>query len=125
MFYRSNLDEFYKTYSEYDVIINGIAVTDPTNHMLTYDNVKNMKKGTLVVDLAAQPGETVEFSKETTYDEPLLKVDDIFVYCIRNIPSLVYRTASEVLSESFTNWVFKRDLQEYIDLAKEHGYNIK
>ena len=84
-----------------------------------------MKKGTLVVDLAAQPGETVEFSKETTYDEPLLKVDDIFVYCIRNIPSLVYRTASEVLSESFTNLVFKRDLQEYIDLAKEHGYNIK
>src|SRR5699024_6405397 len=125
MFYRSNLDEFYKSYSEYDVIINGIAVTDPTNHMLTYDHVKNMKKGTLVVDLAAQPGEAVEFSKETTYDEPLLKVDDIFVYCIRNIPSLVYRTASEVLSESFTNWVFKRDLQEYIDLAKEHGYNIK
>ncbi|MDH5682397.1 MAG: alanine dehydrogenase, partial [Spirochaetota bacterium] len=45
-------------------------------------------------------GGCTEFSRPTTHIEPTFRVEDVILYCVANIPSIVSRTASIALSHS-------------------------
>jgi len=57
-----------------------------------------MRPGSMIMDVAADPGGAVETSVETTHDDPVRVIDGIMHYGTRNIPALFGRSACEVLS---------------------------
>jgi len=66
--------------------------------MITKDMVKNMKKGSLIIDLAIDQGGCIETSRLTTLDQPTFVDEGVIHYCVPNITSAVSRTSTKVLS---------------------------
>lgn len=118
MFYRKTIDEFYASIEEYDVIINGIEVDDPSLKIINKERIKQTKKDVLLIDAAADAGNAIEGTDYTTHEHPIKKVFDRHYYCINNTPSLLYRKSSEDISEAFSKYVYGLDFRKILQLAK-------
>lgn len=116
LFYRKTMEEFYTTIGEYDVIINGIEVDDPTKHIITKDQLKQLKRGCLIIDSAADAGNAIEGTHYTSINDPLYCEDDLYFYEVNNAPSLLYRQTSYEISLSFSKWVYSKDVKQFWDL---------
>ena len=60
--------------------------------------VKEMKFGSVIVDVSIDKGGCFETSRPTNHTEPVFFKHDVLHYCVPNIPSRVSRTASYALS---------------------------
>lgn len=116
MFYRKTMQEFYDTIGEYDIIINGIEVDGSVKHIITKDDLKKVKKGALLIDSAADAGNAIEGSHYTSIAEPMYEEDGIFFYEVNNAPSLLYRVTSFEISKSFSQWIYKKDVKQFVNL---------
>ena len=121
MFYRKTMHEFYDSINEYDVIINGIEV-DNDSHIISKNQLKCCKKGCLFVDAAADAGNAIEGTYYTSIDNPIYKEDDLYFYEVNNAPSIIHRTSSYDISESFSKWIYGVDIDRYYELARKIGY---
>lgn len=84
-----------KMLPEVDMIIG--AVLKPgakAPHLITRDMLKEMKPGTVLVDVAIDQGGCFETSKPTTHKDPVYFVDDILHYCVANMPGAVPYTST-------------------------------
>ena len=81
--------------------------------LITKKMLKNMKRGSVIVDVAIDQGGCVETSKPTTHANPTYIVDDIVHYCVANMPGGVPRTSTFALNKATLPFLRK--------LAK-HGY---
>jgi len=66
--------------------------------MITRGMVKNMKKGSIIIDLSIDQGGCVETSRLTTLEQPTYVEEGVIHYCVPNITSTVSRTSTKVLS---------------------------
>ena len=62
--------------------------------------LKNMKRGSVIVDVAIDQGGCVETSKPTTHANPTYIVDDVVHYCVANMPGGVPRTSTFALNQA-------------------------
>ena len=60
--------------------------------------LREMRPGSVVVDVAIDQGGCFETSKPTTHAEPIYIVDDIVHYCVANMPGAVARTSTYALN---------------------------
>lgn len=118
MFYRKTMNEFYDTIGEYDIIINGIEVDNTVKHIITKDDLKRIKKGCLIIDSAADAGNAIEGTRYMSIANPMYEEDGVFFYEVNNAPSLLYRNTSFEISKAFSQWVYKKDVKQFIDLFK-------
>ena len=68
--------------------------------LLTAEHVKNMKEGSVVVDVAIDQGGCFETSKATTHQDPVYVVDGVVHYCVANMPGGVARTSTMALNNA-------------------------
>ena len=54
--------------------------------MITRDLISKIKIGSVIVDVAIDPGGCAETVKATTHAEPTYTVDDVVHYCVANMP---------------------------------------
>jgi alanine dehydrogenase len=80
----------------YDIIVN--CILQDTDRPLVYirnEELSNLKKGTLIVDVSCDRGMGFECARPTTFDEPLIEVGNgILYYAVDHSPSYLYVTAS-------------------------------
>jgi alanine dehydrogenase len=82
-----------------DVAIGAIRSDNGrTPCVVTEDMVRNMKAGSVIVDVSIDQGGCVESSELTSHDEPVFRKFDVIHYCVPNIASRVSRTASFSIS---------------------------
>lgn len=62
--------------------------------------LKNMRKGSVIVDVAIDQGGCCETSKVTYHDNPTFVVDGIVHYCVGNMPGAVPRTSTIALTNA-------------------------
>jgi len=60
--------------------------------------VKEMKEGSVIIDVAIDQGGCVETGRLTSHDDPVFVKHGVIHYCVPNIPSRVARTASLAIS---------------------------
>lgn len=113
MFYRKTMNEFYENIGEFDIIINGIEVDSSVAHIITKEQLKQVKKGCLIIDSAADAGNAIEGTRYMSIDEPMYEEDGLFFYEVNNAPSLLYRKTSYEISKSFSEWVYKKDVEQF------------
>lgn len=63
-------------------------------HLITREMLGDMKRGTVLVDVAIDQGGCFETSKPTTHDHPIYTVDEIVHYCVANMPGAVPFTST-------------------------------
>lgn len=59
--------------------------------------LRQMKKGTVLVDVSIDQGGCFATSRPTTHSDPVFVVDGIVHYCVSNMPGAVGRTSSHAL----------------------------
>lgn len=98
-FLMSNRANFVKCIKESDVIINCIMWDRTKSDPLIYkEDLKSMKPGAMIVDVACDDPGALESAHTTTHDDPIYVEEGIIHYCVDNIPSAFAKTASEMLS---------------------------
>ncbi|HPD66876.1 MAG TPA: alanine dehydrogenase [Ignavibacteriales bacterium] len=91
-----------------DVIIGAVSTNDNNQvpKVLTYQNLNNLKKGTVLIDLAIDRGGCFESSRLTTLTNPYFIEKDIIHYCVPNLPAKVSRTSSIALANNTYEYIF-------------------
>ena len=97
---------FRKKMYDYDVIVNCVMWdTTRGDHLICREDLRKMKPGTMIVDVACDPHLGIETSHETTIDDPVYVVDGVIHYAVDNTPAMFPKTVSRVLSEGFAPYV--------------------
>ena len=68
--------------------------------LITEDMVKQMKKGSVLVDVAIDQGGCSETSRPTTHANPTYVLHDVVHYCVANMPGGVARTSTFALNNA-------------------------
>jgi alanine dehydrogenase len=69
-------------------------------HLVKRDDLKVMKPGSVIVDVAVDQGGCVETIKATTHENPTYFVDGILHYAVANMPGGVPRTSTLALTNA-------------------------
>ncbi len=73
-----------------DLVIGAVLVHGAkAPKLVTNEQVKGMKPGAVLVDIAIDQGGCFEDSRPTTHAEPTFKVHDAVFYCVANMPGAV------------------------------------
>lgn len=95
-------EELKKALRHADVAIGALRPEHGRTPMVvTEEMVKEMKNGSVIVDVSIDRGGCFETSEVTTHTDPVYKRYGVMHYCVPNIASRVPRTASTALSNIF------------------------
>lgn len=87
-----------KAISTADVVIGAVLLPGSTTpNLVRAEDLKLMKKGSVLVDVAIDQGGCFETSHATTHDDPIFEVDGVIHYCVGNMPGAVARTSTLAL----------------------------
>ncbi len=97
----SNRDNVEQQVLSADLVIGGVLIPGAAApKLVTRQMVSQMKKGSVVVDVAIDQGGCFETSHATTHAEPTYLVDDVVHYCVANMPGAVPRTSTYALNNA-------------------------
>ncbi len=113
-----------------DILVGGVLIPGASApKLVTRDMIREMKKGSVIVDVAIDQGGCVETAHATTHADPTYVVDDVIHYCVANMPGAVPRTSTIALTNAtlpFTrkiaNLGFDAAVRQSQDLA--NGVNV-
>jgi alanine dehydrogenase len=84
-----------------DLVVGAVLVPGAVAPKLVRkEDLKLMKKGAVIVDVAIDQGGNAETSHATTHDDPIYEVDGIIHYCVANMPGAVSRTSTQALANA-------------------------
>ncbi len=111
----SDETDLEKLISECDLLVGGVLIPGAeAPKLVTKKMLKNMKKGSVIVDVAIDQGGCVETSKPTTFADPTYIVDDIVHYCVANMPGGVPRTSTIALNKATLPFLSKLATDGYL-----------
>lgn len=89
-----------------DLVIGSILIPGAkAPRLVRREDLKLMKPGSVIIDVAIDQGGCVETSRPTTHSEPTYIVDDVVHYCVTNMPGAVGRTSTFALCNVTLPWV--------------------
>lgn len=105
VFNRKTEKLFQHELSQFDVIVNAVKWdTSRTDHLVWRDDLKRMKKGSMIVDISCDKNGGIESSFPTTITDPVYEIDGVLHYVVDHTPSLFYKTVSIGLSQEVSRY---------------------
>lgn len=93
---KMNIREMVK---EADLVIGAVLIPGALTPVLVEeDTVREMRPGSVVVDISVDQGGCITTSKMTTHSEPIYFEHEVLHYCVGNIPGAVPRTSTYALA---------------------------
>lgn len=119
-----------KLIKQADVIISGVLIKGgKAPKLITKEMLKDMKQGTVLIDIAIDQGGSFECSRPTTHKEPIFEVDGIIHYCVANMPGATPITSTAALTNATLSYAveiankgWKKAIEQNAAIAK--GANI-
>ncbi|WP_119462380.1 alanine dehydrogenase [Rhodospirillaceae bacterium SYSU D60014] len=97
----STVDAIEKHVVNADLVIGAVLVPGAAApKLVTREMVKQMRPGSVLVDIAIDQGGCFETSKATTHADPTFIVDGVVHYCVANMPGAVARTSTFALNNA-------------------------
>lgn len=89
-----------------DLVIGSVLIPGArAPHLVERDDLKLMKPGSVIIDVAIDQGGCVATSRPTTHADPTYVVDDVVHYCVTNMPGAVGRTSTYALCNATLPYV--------------------
>lgn len=99
--FMSNEYNIRELLSTHDLIVGAVLIPGAkAPHLITRDMLKEMRPGTVVVDVAVDQGGCIETCKPTTHENPTYIIDDVVHYCVANMPGAVPYTSTLALTNA-------------------------
>ena len=112
--------DFNKLISNADLVIGGVLIPGAeAPKLITKPMLKDMKRGSVIVDVAIDQGGCVETSRPTTHADPTYIVDNVVHYCVANMPGGVPRTSTLALNKATLPFLMKLADKGYQKALKE------
>lgn len=91
-----------------DLVIGAVLVPGARAPMLIQrEDLKLMKPGSVIIDVAIDQGGCVATSRPTTHSNPTFIIDEVVHYCVTNMPGAVGRTSTFALCNVTLPWAEK------------------
>lgn len=96
-----------------DLLIGAVLVPGArAPKLIRRDMLRQMRPGSVLVDIAIDQGGCAETSRPTTHDDPIFEEEGVIHYCVANMPAAYARTATQGLANVTFN---------YIEALADHG----
>ena len=93
-----NIRELIK---DHDLIVGAVLIPGAkAPNLITRSMLKDMRPGTVVVDVAVDQGGCIETCKPTTHTNPTYIIDGVVHYCVANMPGAVPYTSTIALTNA-------------------------
>jgi alanine dehydrogenase len=87
--------------AEADLLIGAVLLPGAkAPHLVTREDLKQMKPGAVIADVAVDQGGCVETIRPTTHEDPIYVVDGVIHYAVANMPGAVPRTSTLALTNA-------------------------
>ncbi|MGH6872563.1 MAG: alanine dehydrogenase [Rhizomicrobium sp.] len=97
----STIDAIEEQVLAADLVIGGVLLPGAeAPKLITRKMVSQMKKGSVIVDVAIDQGGCAETSHATTHADPTYMVDGVVHYAVANMPGAVARTSTFALNNA-------------------------
>jgi alanine dehydrogenase len=112
-----------------DLLVGGVLIPGAAApKLVTHAMIRDMKKGSVIVDVAIDQGGCVETAHATTHTNPVFEVDGVTHYCVANMPGAVPRTSTIALTNAtlpFARRLAKLGFQKAVqDPGLAEGVNV-
>jgi alanine dehydrogenase len=113
-----------------DLVVGAVLVKGAeAPHLVTAEMIRNMRRGSVVVDVAIDQGGCFETSRPTTHADPTFIVNDVVHYCVANMPGAVPKTATLALNNATLPYVMRlanRGIRDTLstDVHLRNGLNV-
>jgi len=95
----SNDTNVYHSIVEADLVVGAVLVPGAAApKLILKEHLRDMKKGSVIVDVAVDQGGCAETTRPTTHDDPIFVVDGVVHYCVANMPGVVALTSTLALT---------------------------
>jgi alanine dehydrogenase len=109
-----------------DLVIGSVLIPGArAPHLVMRDDLRLMKPGAVIIDVAIDQGGCVATSRPTTHAEPTFVVDDVVHYCVTNMPGAVGRTSTYALCNATLPFVLHLAGARSIEAAAEESAAIR
>lgn len=99
--YYSNRHNILEQATRADLLVGAVLLPGAkAPSLLLRDDLKLMKDGSVLVDVAVDQGGCVETVKPTTHADPIYVVEGVIHYCVANMPGAVPRTSTLALTNA-------------------------
>jgi alanine dehydrogenase len=97
----STVDAVHELVAKADLVVGAVLVPgSEAPRLISEAMVRDMKKGSVIVDVAIDQGGCVETARPTTHSNPTYVVHDVVHYCVANMPGAVARTSTFALNNA-------------------------
>ena len=91
-----------------DLVIGGVLIPGAqAPKLVTKKMVSQMKKRSVIVDVAIDQGGCIETARPTTHSDPAYTVDGVVHYCVTNMPGAVPHTSTLALTNATFPYVMR------------------
>lgn len=91
-----------------DLIVGAVLIPGAkAPNLITKDMLKDLEKGTVLVDVAVDQGGCIETCTPTTHENPTFIIDDVVHYCVANMPGAVPFTSTTALTNATLPYALK------------------
>lgn len=91
-----------------DLVITAVLVTGAkAPKLITKELLTSMKPGSVIVDVAIDQGGCVEGVRPTKHSDPIIRINNVCVYAVPNIPGAVPITSTTALTNATLPYVLK------------------
>ncbi|QEF97259.1 Alanine dehydrogenase [Stieleria maiorica] len=91
-----------------DLVIGSVLIPGAkAPQLVRKEDLKLMKPGSVVIDVAVDQGGCIETSHPTTHSNPTYIIDEVVHYCVANMPGAVGRTSTFALCNATMPWVIR------------------
>jgi len=85
--------------AEADLVIGAVLVPGAlAPHLVTEQMVRDMRSGSVIVDISIDQGGCIETARMTTHSNPVYNEHEVVHYCVGNMPGAVPRTSTYALT---------------------------
>src|SRR3954471_8979120 len=103
-----------------DLVIGAVLIPGAkAPRLVTRADLKEMKNGAVIVDVAIDQGGCIETARPTTHQQPTYVVEGVVHYCVTNMPGAVGRTSTIALCNATLPYALKIANKGYEKAAAE------
>jgi alanine dehydrogenase len=97
----SNRHNLMERVEQADLVVGAVLLPGAkAPNLIKRDDLKRMKDGSVIVDVAVDQGGCVETIRPTTHEDPIYEIDGVIHYGVANMPGGVPRTSTLALTNA-------------------------